>query len=112
MMISDVHWSPTIFPSPKTFDPSRWLADPVTGEMPLAPNGKLLTRYLVAFSRGTRSCTGMHVAYAELYICLANVFRKCDMQLYETTVADVELHSDYFLPHAQPNSKGVRVLVV
>ncbi|KUJ09474.1 cytochrome P450 [Mollisia scopiformis] len=102
----------TIFPSPKTFDPTRWLADPITGEMPLAPDGKLLSRYQVSFSRGTRSCVGMNLAYAELHICLANVFRKCELQLFETTVKDIEFNRDYFLPRAHPDSKGVRALVV
>ncbi|CZR63111.1 related to trichodiene oxygenase cytochrome P450 [Phialocephala subalpina] len=107
-----MHQNETIFPSPNTFDPSRWLADPVTGVMPTAPNGKLLTRYLTSFSRGTRSCLGMHLAYAELYIGLANVFRRCDLELFETTTRDVEIHSEHFLPRAHPDSKGVRVLVI
>lgn len=53
----------------------------------------------------------MHLAYAELYIGLANVFRKCDLQLFETTVKDVEIFSEHFLAQAHPDSKGVRVLV-
>ncbi|KAF8860246.1 cytochrome P450, partial [Acephala macrosclerotiorum] len=106
-----MHQNETIFPSPNTFNPTRWLADPVTGAMPTAPNGRSLTRYLTVFSRGTRSCLGMHLAYAEMYIGLANVFRKCDLELFETTAWDVELHSEHFFPRAHPDSKGVRVLV-
>jgi len=29
-----------LFPSSNTFDPSRWLADPITGRPPLGPDGK------------------------------------------------------------------------
>lgn len=102
----------TIFPSPDIFNPSRWLADPVTGELPKAPNGKLLTRYLVTFSRGTRRCLGINMAYAELYTVIANVFRKCDLQLHETTLKDVSFYKENFLPAPYPDSKGVRVVVM
>jgi cytochrome P450 len=105
--------SEVVFPSSHTFDPSRWLPDPVTGAPALGPDGqKLLTRYLASFSRGTRACLGIQVAYAELYIALATVVRKCEFRLFETTERDVRMWSEKFVAQAHPESKGIRVLVI
>jgi cytochrome P450 len=112
MSIYHLHHNEIIFPSSHTFDPTRWLADPITGRPPLGPDGeKLLTRYLNPFSRGTRQCLGMHLAYAELYICLASLVRRCRLELYETSERDVRMWSEHFMPLPHPESKGVRVLV-
>lgn len=43
-----VHRNRTIFPDPDDFVPDRWLG----------PTGKDLDRWLVAFSKGPRSCLG------------------------------------------------------
>ena len=56
-------------------------------------------------------CLGSNVAQAELFIGLAGVFRRLEMELYETGIRDVEMAADYFLPMADKNSKGVRVIV-
>jgi cytochrome P450 len=112
MSIYYLHHNENVFPSSHTFDPSRWLSDPITGRPPLGPDDeKLLTRYLNPFSRGTRQCLGMHLAYAEMYICLANLFRGCRIELFETSEMDVKMHSEQFLALPHPDSKGVRVLI-
>lgn len=51
------------------------------------------------------------LAFAELYMAVATVFRTFDMKLHETTVDDVRLHSDMMLPHPKQGSKGVRVMI-
>lgn len=107
-----IHQNKSIFPSPEIFDPSRWLPDQKTGEMPVGPiDNKLLTRYLVGFGRGTRQCAGMHLAYAEIYILLANIFRRCDLRLFETSVEDVKFCRDHVVAAARPGSQGLRVFV-
>lgn len=53
----------------------------------------------------------MHLAYAELYICLANLLRRCRVELYETTEKDVRMHSEQFLAVPHPDSEGIRVLI-
>jgi cytochrome P450 len=107
-----MHHNEDVFPDSHTFDPSRWLADPITGALPTGPDGKkLLTRYMGSFSRGTRACLGIYLAYAELYIALATVLRRCDLSLFETTDKDVRLWSEKFVTQAHPDSKGVRVVV-
>ncbi|KAI1160687.1 cytochrome P450 [Nemania serpens] len=94
------------FPSPFEFRPGRWENDP------RAPDGKSLSTYLVAFSRGTRNCVGMQLAYAELYIGLATFFRRFDCELFETGRDAVDCYYDRFVPKPKPGTHGVRVKVL
>jgi len=68
-----------IFPNSFSFIPDRWLGDP------RAPDGKQLSRCMVSFGKGTRSCTGMQLGYAELYIGLANFFRRIPSSMRRTS---------------------------
>ncbi|KAL5376808.1 hypothetical protein DPSP01_010219 [Paraphaeosphaeria sporulosa] len=95
------HRDPSKFPSPMKFDPDRWLKQ--------SDNGRL-EKYLVPFSKGTRQCLGINLATAEIYLTLATVFRRFDMELYETTGRDAEIVHDFFIPHGHQDSKGVRVV--
>ncbi|KAF2217550.1 hypothetical protein CERZMDRAFT_30807, partial [Cercospora zeae-maydis SCOH1-5] len=54
MSITLQQMNPDIFPEPHEFKPERWL----TGGG-LAPNGRPLSRYLVAFGKGPRMCLGV-----------------------------------------------------
>lgn len=96
-----MHENPTIFPNPREFRPERWLNQ----------EGVRLERYLVPFSRGTRACIGLNLAYAEMYMALATLFRRFDLELFETSRADVDLAHDFFNPSARLDSKGVQVMV-
>ncbi|KAI9795009.1 MAG: hypothetical protein M1816_000029 [Peltula sp. TS41687] len=100
-----IHDNPKHFPEPDQFKPERWLKG---GN----ESGKRLEKYLVNFSRGTRGCLGKELAYAEIYLTLATVFRRFDMKLYETTRADVDFAHDFFNPSARLDSKGARVVFV
>ena len=51
------------------------------------------------------------LAYAELYLTLANLIRRFDFELFETTIEDVEPVCDAFMPMPKIDSKGVRVFV-
>ncbi|KAI9883898.1 MAG: hypothetical protein M1823_004311 [Watsoniomyces obsoletus] len=97
------HEDPTLFPEPKRFNPDRWLDQ---------EKGKGKEKYLMNFSKGTRTCLGMNLAYAELYMTLAAIFRRFDLELFETSYEDVKLVHDFFNPCAKLDSKGVRVHVV
>ena len=107
MTIPLVHQNPNIFPSPTSFDPSRWL------------NNAQLDRYLVSFSKGPRACIGLNLAWAELYNTVAAVFGHYGdadsegpkMKLYQTTEKDVLLEHDYFVPFPYAGSQGVRVVL-
>ncbi|KAF2435995.1 cytochrome P450 [Tothia fuscella] len=108
-----IHHDKSIFPDSKHFYPERWLK--------AAAEGKNLDKYLISFTAGARICLGRDLAYAELYINLSNVWRRWGstgyrdesdvgvFELYETTLRDVEIEADHFLPIQQPGTKGIRV---
>ncbi|EKM57594.1 uncharacterized protein PHACADRAFT_206486 [Phanerochaete carnosa HHB-10118-sp] len=73
-----VHTNEEIFPEPHAFKPERWL-DPAAGS---------LDNWLVSFSKGPRSCIGINLAYCEMYLALANLFRRYDMQLNGVSPSD------------------------
>ncbi|KAL7909376.1 cytochrome P450 [Trichoderma velutinum] len=98
-----MHHNENVFPDSHSFIPERWLV-----------NGKQrrdMERSFFTFSKGSRQCLGMNLAYCELYLALtALIFRVYpQMQLYETTVEDVTYDHDLFVPMAKGN--GVRVVI-
>ncbi|OJZ88942.1 hypothetical protein ASPFODRAFT_42057 [Aspergillus luchuensis CBS 106.47] len=110
-----VHHDPAIFPEPSKFRPERWIE--------AEKEGKRLNGYLVSFTKGSRSCLGINLAYAELYICVSKLFRLYHgaddetgakggrLELFETSNKDVEFATDMFIPATRKGSKGVRLLV-
>ena len=94
-----------IFPDSHEFQPERWAGDPV------APDGKKLVRYLVSFGKGTRSCLGINLAYAEMYIAMANVYRNFEFELFQTDRTAVDCFKEMFVPHPKPGTLGVRAKV-
>lgn len=106
-----VHHDESIFPSSREFLPERWIGH------------AHLDRYLVSFSKGTRGCLGINLAYAELYTVLSRLFMAYGskevreegdvgyLELYETSLDDVELARDFFIPFPKDGSQGIRVLV-
>ena len=109
-----VHQDESIFPNAASFIPERWIDNP------------RLDRYLVSFSKGSRQCLGINLAYAEMYLCLVAIFRRFGiggenglrmkddegtLELFETGLSDVEVHADGFVPLAAEGSKGVRIVV-
>ncbi|EXJ84137.1 hypothetical protein A1O3_04804 [Capronia epimyces CBS 606.96] len=90
--------NPAIFPEPEKFRPERWL-----------DSGRSLEKYQVAFSKGSRQCLGMNLAYAEMFLTLATLWTRFDFDLYETTLADVHWDHDFFTAFPRDESKGVRV---
>lgn len=65
----------------------------------------------MSFSKGTRACLGINLAYAELFLTLASMFRRFDLELYKTSIEDVMLVRDMFMPAPRIESKGVRIIV-
>jgi cytochrome P450 len=106
-----VHQDPAVFPEPLSFKPERWLDNP------------RLDKYMLSFSKGTRQCIGINLAYAELYMAFSTIFRsygspdvkmKDDLgyfELFETTLEDVEIMGDGVTPLTKPNTKGIRIHV-
>ncbi|OJD36070.1 cytochrome p450 [Diplodia corticola] len=129
-----LHDDASIFPEPAAFWPERWLLlsegqeeegegeGEGEGDRKEATEGGEATererelarmrRFLVPFSRGTRQCVGMNLAYAEMVLALAALARPgLRLELWETGVEDVRVAHDWFNPAPRAGSKGVRVLV-
>ncbi|KAI0265040.1 cytochrome P450 [Gloeopeniophorella convolvens] len=83
-----VHLSEDIFVLADDFMPERWLG----------PDAASLNRFLVAFSTGPRSCQGINLAYCELYLGLAHLFRRFDLRVDETRPASM-VWKEHFLPY-------------
>ena len=95
-----------IFPEPKKFDPERWLDRANEGS-----TTSRLDKYIVAFGKGSRNCIGMHLAYAQLYMCIAAMCGKYDLEIYQTDETDVTPTRDLFTAGVHLKSKGIRVMV-
>ncbi|KEF57257.1 uncharacterized protein A1O9_05174 [Exophiala aquamarina CBS 119918] len=94
-----VHHNHQLFYKPYEFIPERWIENPK------------LDDYLLSFSKGSRQCAGITLAYTELRLVLATLIRRLDFTLFKTTVEDVALEHDLVTANAGLGSKGVRVLV-
>lgn len=102
---------PSLYPSPNSFLPDRFLSNPS------------LSRYQLAFSKGSRQCIGMNLAYTELQCITAGIFRRYDvydgsgtqsgptLELFQTSREDVDMACDFVTTAAKVGSRGVRVLV-
>lgn len=74
------------FPDAEHFKPERWL-DPA--------QSAALEKSYISFSRGSRGCIGMNLAYAELFYTFAYLFRNFELELFETTQHDMEWHDAF-----------------
>lgn len=109
-----IHHDESIFADAESFIPERWIDNPQ------------LSRFFVPFTRGTRQCLGINLAYAEIYLCLAAVFRRFGsggengvrdkgdegvLELFETSYKDVKTAADLFVGLPAKGSKGIRTKV-
>jgi cytochrome P450 len=104
---------PSLYPSPGEFRPERFIENP------------RLRGYNFTFSRGTRVCMGMNLAYQEMYVILAGLFGRFDgpdgrdrkkaggerLELFKTGRGDVETVRDFVTENIRDGSVGVRVMV-
>ncbi|KAK1595306.1 benzoate 4-monooxygenase cytochrome p450 [Colletotrichum navitas] len=102
-----VHHDESVYPDSHAFVPERWLDEE-------GQHRKDLDRALLAFSKGSRGCLGINLAYCELHLLLGLLIHRVfpRMKLYETTEADVAWDHDFFNPFPVWNSKGVRAVIV
>ncbi|KAF2178846.1 putative P450 monooxygenase [Zopfia rhizophila CBS 207.26] len=94
------HLNASLFPNPDDFRPERWLE----------PDADRLKKYLVNFTKGSRVCLGKDLARTKIVYTLCALFRRFDMELYETDRSDVDIAHDFFNPSARLDSKGMRVI--
>ncbi|KAH9029234.1 putative P450 monooxygenase [Lactarius pseudohatsudake] len=84
---SYVHRSPAVYSDPDAFIPERWLGE----------DAKTHEASLSAFSKGPRSCIGINLAYCELYLVIASVFRRFDLTLDAERSGDMTT-TEHFVP--------------
>jgi cytochrome P450 len=106
-----MHYDAKYFADPTTFRPERFIEDPG------------LTKFLIPFSKGSRQCIGINLAYAEIYLALVTIWRRWGssevqgerdhgvLELFETDERDVTIVGDGITPLVYPGSKGIRVRV-
>ncbi|KAK6524614.1 hypothetical protein TWF281_011517 [Arthrobotrys megalospora] len=76
-----MHMNPDIYTNPHKFDPERWMnSDPAS----------LQERYFVPFSKGSRACPGLNLAWAEMITAMAATFRRYKISLHETNTRNDE----------------------
>nr|POE87787.1 trichodiene oxygenase [Quercus suber] len=98
MTLGNIHMDADIFSDPQLFDPNRWLGS------------ERLDRYLVTFSKGTRSCVGINLAYTEMYLGIAAVVRNFDFEFFDfDQKRDLDVVRDCFIGLPSKESRGVRV---
>lgn len=101
-----------LYDRPDDFWPDRYIENP------------MLSKHLFSFSKGTRQCIGMALAYQELQTFTAGMFRKYDIyegpeaqqncptiELYHTTRRDIMMDGDYVTPSQYEGSQGLRVRI-
>lgn len=101
-----IHNNADIFPEPYVFKPERWL--------PLESEGKRLQKYSVPFTKGSRQCLGINLAWAELYMALAAVVGEFGtrMRLVDTVRGrDVDVSRDLVAGFPRWESKGIMVKI-
>ncbi|KAK4197369.1 putative cytochrome P450 E-class, group IV, partial [Triangularia verruculosa] len=98
-----MHYDAEVYPNPWSFVPRRWLGE----------YDPRMDRNLNPFSKGSRVCLGKNLAYADMYILLATLFRPGGpkMTLYETDESNVKFECDFGVSSPRLESKGVRVVI-
>ena len=114
-----IHHDESVFPDSYEFHPERWIGNPG------------LNRYMVSFSKGSRQCLGMNLAYAEMYLVLARLFRRYSsavipveskkgmhrnedqdaLGLVNIDKRNVEVAADGFIPLRASRSMGIQIYV-
>lgn len=104
MSLQSVLFDPKIFPEPHRYNPDRWIE--------AEEQRTRLDRYLVTFSKGTRACVGINVAYSEMYLGVAALVSRFDMELDDfDQKRDLDIVRDCFVGLPSKESRGVRVKV-
>ncbi|ETS81109.1 hypothetical protein PFICI_06111 [Pestalotiopsis fici W106-1] len=106
MSSSISHHDESVWPDSYAFLPERWLDENME-------RNKELEKQMLSFSRGSRACIGMNLAFCELHLVVAALTLRVwpKMRLFETTERDVRYDHDMFVPLPYDGSKGVRVTV-
>ncbi|RYP91000.1 hypothetical protein DL770_002916 [Monosporascus sp. CRB-9-2] len=83
-----MHTDKKLYPDPLRFSPDRWMDSTARGAA---------DKKFAPFSRGTRMCIGMHLAWAEMYLLLAGLVQRFNFTIKDATASDFELKQDNFV---------------
>ncbi|KAI3549882.1 cytochrome P450 [Colletotrichum filicis] len=105
MTFADLMMDSKAFPDPRIFEPERWLES-----HPLYTQS---AKCFFPFGRGHRNCIGLNLAWAEMYVALAKVLRRFDLELYDVIrERDIDHYRDCCLGEPRDDTKGVRVKIL
>ncbi|KAI1736981.1 cytochrome P450 [Xylaria scruposa] len=90
-----MHHNPQLYPNPEQFDPKRWMD---------IDERKKAEKTFAPFSKGARICVGMHLAWAGLYMLVAEIVPRYDLSFDAAAYDDIKWSSDQFI--IGTNGKG------
>ncbi|KAI0595140.1 trichodiene oxygenase [Biscogniauxia sp. FL1348] len=83
-----MHRNEDLYPEPSRFNPERWM------DLDLRKKSE---KTFAPFSRGTRNCIGMYLAWAELYLVTSALIMRFNFEFDGAGPKDVEIVSDQFI---------------
>ncbi|GKZ71882.1 hypothetical protein AnigIFM60653_001098 [Aspergillus niger] len=97
------HRDPAMYPNPNAFDPYRWIhaEDENTNPKP----------FYAPFSKGSRQCIGINLAYATLYLTVATLIRRFDMEISDSTEDELRTARDFLIPFPEKGQAIVKARV-
>ncbi|KAF7956988.1 hypothetical protein EAE96_004310 [Botrytis aclada] len=103
MSIYAMHFDSNVFSEPEAFKPERWIGD----------YNKQMDRNFVPFTKGSRSCLGVNLAWAELYLASAMLFRPGGpkLVLHDADESDIKIARDYIMGFPRAGAKDICVTV-
>lgn len=95
-----MHRDPSVFPSPDTFLPERWLE---CSHDELAN----MTQYMMPFGAGTRVCGGQNLAQAILRIAITAIVKNFNIAApAETNERSMEIKDSFVSPLSVPTNRN------
>ncbi|KAM5464683.1 hypothetical protein MauCBS54593_006774 [Microsporum audouinii] len=98
------HHDESVFPNSHVFDPERWIK--------AAKEGINLDKYMVSFTKGSRICIGINIAYAQMYLCIARLVSHLEMELFDTTLEDMQVYHARGLAYPKKGSGTVKMKII
>ncbi|KAI1146658.1 trichodiene oxygenase [Nemania diffusa] len=83
-----MHNDEDVHPNAKSFYPERWMD---------AESKRRAEKGFAPFSKGSRVCLGMHLAWGELYMVVATLVQRFDFEFPNASADDFVCDSDQFL---------------